>query len=82
MDWDKNILVDPQEIFGSDKDITRAEVHADLVVVYANNSVPGQLGGEISIRVKEVGIYNEQDNPISFDELVKLSDSYWSNFGK
>jgi hypothetical protein len=80
IDWDKKVLAGPQNIFGTYRGIARAEVRDDLIVIYVNDNGPEEPGGEVSMKISKMKILDEQKTLISFDELVKLSDSYWSKF--
>lgn len=75
IDWDKNIRTDLNYIFTTEKEIARAEVIKEIIVVYSNeHPFIDSLGGEISFQIDSIQVYDEKMRSITYAQLQEAND--------
>lgn len=78
-DVDTNkIIRDFKELNQLDTEILKADVSEDKVKVFCSVN-RGQSFGYLSVKAREVYIYDPERNPISLEKLTTICKSYWDD---
>lgn len=77
------ILNDFKEIAQLGLDIGSADIQDDFVIIYCSHwGKDGDfVGGNIHLKCQSVKIFDHQKNEITIQELDKIAQEYWDNFG-
>ncbi|WP_297333971.1 hypothetical protein [Flavobacterium sp.] len=83
-DEESCVLTSPDEIFSGELEIISAESFDDKTVIhlYQGDVSAKYIVAELHLKASEIHIYQHEKSEINVDFLSKISDDYWTNFGK
>lgn len=78
------ILTDLSEIFKAELEILSADIKDNSVLISCNQTDTkfNYCGGNLTLNCSEIKIYNQNKQELTIEQINKICQSYWDNFGK